>query len=163
MNIFKYREIWNYSVTCKAVRFSRYSINGVDTFVASRRLFLFPVFFFGFERNVVMSKSLMVHCPNFSSSSKREGGFGFHNEHLKAKIHAQTVRVSWPQNPPASISPPSPPSTMSSALYSFISSITNNITSRYDVKSQIASAGLWKIYSANRKTTGQQVAIFVSF
>ncbi|KAG2171698.1 hypothetical protein INT43_008078 [Umbelopsis isabellina] len=52
---------------------------------------------------------------------------------------------------------------MSSALYSFISSITNNITSRYDVKSQIASAGLWKIYSANRKTTGQQVAIFVSF
>jgi hypothetical protein len=44
-----------------------------------------------------MSKSLMVHCPNFSSSSKREGGFGFHNEHLKAKIHAQTDRVSWPQ------------------------------------------------------------------
>lgn len=52
---------------------------------------------------------------------------------------------------------------MSSALYSFINSITNNITSRYDVKSQIASAGLWKIYSASRKTTGQQVAIFVSF
>ncbi|KAH8555690.1 hypothetical protein BGW37DRAFT_145317 [Umbelopsis sp. PMI_123] len=50
---------------------------------------------------------------------------------------------------------------MSSALYSFINSITNNITSRYDVKSQIASAGLWKIYSASRKTTGQQVAIFI--
>ncbi|ORY91232.1 hypothetical protein BCR43DRAFT_100586 [Syncephalastrum racemosum] len=50
---------------------------------------------------------------------------------------------------------------MSSAIYSFLSSITNSITSRYDVKSQIATAGLWKIFLGLRKTTGQHVAVFI--
>jgi hypothetical protein len=111
-----------------------------------------------------MSKSLMVHCPNFSSSSKREGGgfrlpqWTFKGKNSCPDRHSFLASIL---QPPSRLQ--APPSTMSSALYSFISSITNNITSRYDVKSQIASAGLWKIYSANRKTTGQQVAIFVSF
>lgn len=51
---------------------------------------------------------------------------------------------------------------MSAAIYSFINSITNSITSRYDIKAQISSAGLWKIYLGLRKTTGKHVAIFVS-
>lgn len=54
-----------------------------------------------------------------------------------------------------------PRGTMSSAIYSFLNSITNSITSRYDVKSQIATAGLWKIFLGLRKTTGQHVAVFV--
>lgn len=53
-------------------------------------------------------------------------------------------------------------SNMSAAIYSFINSITNSITSRYDIKAQISSAGLWKIYLGLRKTTGKHVAIFVS-
>lgn len=51
---------------------------------------------------------------------------------------------------------------MSSAFYSFINSITNSVTSKYDVKSQISSSGLWKIYQGERKTTGKKVALFVS-
>jgi phage-related protein len=51
---------------------------------------------------------------------------------------------------------------MSSAFYSFISSITNSITSRYDIKQQISSSGLWKIYQGERKTTGKKVALFAS-
>lgn len=51
--------------------------------------------------------------------------------------------------------------TMSSAFYSFISSITNTLTSKYDIKHQISSAGLWKIYQGERKTTGKKVALFV--
>ncbi|KAI8378728.1 hypothetical protein EDC96DRAFT_171789 [Choanephora cucurbitarum] len=50
---------------------------------------------------------------------------------------------------------------MSSAFYSFINSITSSLTSRYDIKNQISTAGLWKIYQGERKTTGQKVAIFV--
>ncbi|KAL0083190.1 kinase-like domain-containing protein [Phycomyces blakesleeanus] len=50
---------------------------------------------------------------------------------------------------------------MSSAFYSFLNSITNSITSRYEIKSQISSVGLWKIYLGVRKTTGKQVAIFI--
>lgn len=50
---------------------------------------------------------------------------------------------------------------MSSAFYSFISSITNSITSRYDIKQQISSSGLWKIYQGERKTTGKKVALFI--
>ncbi|KAI9266814.1 kinase-like domain-containing protein [Phascolomyces articulosus] len=50
---------------------------------------------------------------------------------------------------------------MSSAIYSFINSITNSITSRYDIKAQISTAGLWKIYLGLRKTTGKHVAIFI--
>ncbi|KAI8050149.1 kinase-like domain-containing protein [Gilbertella persicaria] len=50
---------------------------------------------------------------------------------------------------------------MSSAFYSFINSITNSITSRYDIKNQISTAGLWKIYQGERKTTGQKVALFI--
>lgn len=50
---------------------------------------------------------------------------------------------------------------MSSAFYSFISSITNPITSRYDIKSQVSSSGLWKIYQGERKTTGKKVSLFV--
>ncbi|KAI9008823.1 kinase-like domain-containing protein [Phycomyces nitens] len=50
---------------------------------------------------------------------------------------------------------------MSSAFYSFLNSITNSITSRYEIKSQISSVGLWKIYLGIRKTTGKQVAIFI--
>lgn len=52
-------------------------------------------------------------------------------------------------------------SNMSAAIYSFINSITNSITSRYDIKAQISSAGLWKIYLGLRKTTGKHVAIFI--
>ncbi|KAI9353080.1 hypothetical protein BD770DRAFT_139768 [Pilaira anomala] len=50
---------------------------------------------------------------------------------------------------------------MSSAFYSFISSITNPITSRYDIKSQVSSSGLWKIYQGERKTTGKKVSLFI--
>ncbi|KAL7311435.1 Protein kinase domain-containing protein ppk32 [Mucor circinelloides] len=50
---------------------------------------------------------------------------------------------------------------MSSAFYSFISSITNSLTSKYDIKHQISSAGLWKIYQGERKTTGKKVALFI--
>lgn len=50
---------------------------------------------------------------------------------------------------------------MSSAIYSFINSLTNSITSRYDVKGQISTAGLWKIHHGVHKTTNKQVAIFV--
>ncbi|GAN06975.1 SCY1 protein kinase [Mucor ambiguus] len=50
---------------------------------------------------------------------------------------------------------------MSSAFYSFISSITNTLTSKYDIKHQISSAGLWKIYQGERKTTGKKVALFI--
>ncbi|KAI8336734.1 hypothetical protein BC941DRAFT_427951 [Chlamydoabsidia padenii] len=52
---------------------------------------------------------------------------------------------------------------MSSAFYSFINSLTNSITSRYDIKQQISTAGLWKIYDGVHKTTHNKVAIFVSF
>ncbi|KAL1926285.1 hypothetical protein VTP01DRAFT_5982 [Rhizomucor pusillus] len=50
---------------------------------------------------------------------------------------------------------------MSSAIYSFINSITNSISTRYEIKSQISTAGLWKIYLGIRKTTGKHVAIFI--
>ncbi|KAI8988969.1 kinase-like domain-containing protein [Pilobolus umbonatus] len=50
---------------------------------------------------------------------------------------------------------------MSSVIYSFINSVTNSITSRYDIKAQISSAGLWKIYQGERKTTGKKVALFI--
>ncbi|CEG63141.1 Putative SCY1 protein kinase [Rhizopus microsporus] len=50
---------------------------------------------------------------------------------------------------------------MSSAFYSFINSITNSITSKYDIKSQISTSGLWKIYKGERKTTGKKVALFI--
>jgi SCY1-like protein 2 len=50
---------------------------------------------------------------------------------------------------------------MSAAFYSFINSVTNSITSKYDIKSQISSSGLWKIYQGERKTTGKKVALFV--
>ncbi|KAI8644817.1 kinase-like domain-containing protein [Parasitella parasitica] len=50
---------------------------------------------------------------------------------------------------------------MSSAFYSFISSITNSLTSKYDIKHQISSSGLWKIYQGERKTTGKKVALFI--
>ncbi|KAI8146138.1 kinase-like domain-containing protein [Fennellomyces sp. T-0311] len=47
---------------------------------------------------------------------------------------------------------------MSAAIYSFLNSITNSITSRYDIKSQISTAGLWKIYLGLRKTTGKHAS-----
>ncbi|CAO3672144.1 unnamed protein product [Rhizopus microsporus] len=50
---------------------------------------------------------------------------------------------------------------MSSAFYSFINSITNSITSKYDIKLQISTSGLWKIYKGERKTTGKKVALFI--
>jgi phage-related protein len=53
--------------------------------------------------------------------------------------------------------------TMSSAFYSFINSVTNSITSRYDIKQQVSSAGLWKIYQGVRKTTGKKVSLFVCY
>ncbi|OZJ04724.1 hypothetical protein BZG36_01781 [Bifiguratus adelaidae] len=48
-----------------------------------------------------------------------------------------------------------------SAFYSFVNSLTNSVTSKYDIKGQVGSAGLWKIYSATRKTTNQQVSVFI--
>ncbi|ORZ25034.1 kinase-like domain-containing protein [Absidia repens] len=50
---------------------------------------------------------------------------------------------------------------MSSAFYSFLNSLTNSITSRYDIKQQISTAGLWKIYDGVHKTTNNKVAIFI--
>lgn len=50
---------------------------------------------------------------------------------------------------------------MSAAFYSFINSVTNSITSKYDIQSQISTSGLWKIYQGQRKTTGKKVALFV--
>lgn len=50
-----------------------------------------------------------------------------------------------------------------SSFYNALLSSFSSITGRYDIKGQVASAGLWKVYSGTRKTTGQQVAIFVSF
>ncbi|CAO3614011.1 unnamed protein product [Cunninghamella echinulata] len=50
---------------------------------------------------------------------------------------------------------------MSSAIYSFINSLTNSITSRYNVKGQISTVGLWKIHLGIHKTTNKQAAIFI--
>ncbi|KAI9271354.1 hypothetical protein BY458DRAFT_509756 [Sporodiniella umbellata] len=50
---------------------------------------------------------------------------------------------------------------MSAAFYSFINSVTNPITSKYEIKSQISTSGLWKIYRGQRKTSGKEVALFV--
>ncbi|KAI8072572.1 hypothetical protein BC940DRAFT_143573 [Gongronella butleri] len=50
---------------------------------------------------------------------------------------------------------------MSSSFYSFVQSVTNSLTSKYDIKGQISTAGLWKIYQGVHKTTQQPVAIFI--
>ncbi|CAG8707455.1 4677_t:CDS:2, partial [Scutellospora calospora] len=36
-----------------------------------------------------------------------------------------------------------------------------SVLRQYDIGEQIASAGLWKIYSGTKKTTGQKVAVFI--
>jgi len=37
----------------------------------------------------------------------------------------------------------------------------NQISRDYDIKDQIGSSGLWKIYHAIKKTPSRQVAVFV--
>ncbi|ORX51256.1 hypothetical protein DM01DRAFT_22692 [Hesseltinella vesiculosa] len=50
---------------------------------------------------------------------------------------------------------------MSSSFYSFVQSLTNSITSKYEIQGQISTCGLWKIYHGTHRTTQQPVAVFV--
>ncbi|KAL1920237.1 uncharacterized protein VTP21DRAFT_1383 [Calcarisporiella thermophila] len=50
---------------------------------------------------------------------------------------------------------------MSAAMYAFLKSFSNPITSRYEIGPQVASSGLWKIHTATRKGSNQKVSVFI--
>lgn len=50
---------------------------------------------------------------------------------------------------------------LQSGLQYIVSVIGNAVTREYEIKSEIGSSGLWRIYSGAKKSTGQSATVFV--